>query len=82
MCAPGAVLTDQTVLIEGSRIAAAGEATHYRGSIEGGKLADMVLLDANPLDDIRNTQRITGVVLNGRYLDRSALDALGLRRAP
>jgi Amidohydrolase family len=37
------------------------------GTIEKGNLADLILLDANPLDDIRNTQRIYGVVANGRY---------------
>ena len=46
------------------------------GTVENGKLADLVLLDANPLDDISNTQRIRAVVLNGRYLDRTALDKL------
>ncbi|PYQ36810.1 MAG: amidohydrolase, partial [Acidobacteria bacterium] len=44
------------------------------GSIEKGKLADLVLLDANPLEDIRNTQKIAGVVVNGRYLSRADLD--------
>jgi len=46
------------------------------GTIEKGKLADMVLLDENPLDDIRNTERIAGVVLNGRYLSRADLDKM------
>ncbi len=46
------------------------------GTIEKGKLADMVLLDANPLDDIRNTQKIAAVVVNGRYLSRAALDKI------
>jgi imidazolonepropionase-like amidohydrolase len=46
------------------------------GAIETGKLADMVLLDANPLDDIRNTQKIAGVIVNGRYLSRAELDKM------
>jgi imidazolonepropionase-like amidohydrolase len=46
------------------------------GTIEKGKLADLVLLDANPLDDIRNTQKIAAVVVNGRYLSRADLDKL------
>jgi imidazolonepropionase-like amidohydrolase len=44
------------------------------GAVEPGKVADLVLLDANPLEDIRNTQRISGVFLRGRYFNRQALD--------
>ena len=39
------------------------------GTVETGKVADLVLLDANPLTDIRNTRRISGVMANGRYYD-------------
>jgi imidazolonepropionase-like amidohydrolase len=46
------------------------------GTIEKGKLADLILLDANPLDDIRNTQRIYGVVANGRYFSYASLREL------
>jgi imidazolonepropionase-like amidohydrolase len=46
------------------------------GTVEKGKIADLVLLDANPLDDIANTQKIRGVVLAGRYFDRPALDRM------
>jgi hypothetical protein len=46
------------------------------GTVTPGKQADLVLLTANPLEDIRNTQKIRGVVVRGRYLDRAALDGL------
>lgn len=50
--------------------------TDSLGTIAAGKLADMVLLDANPLADIHNIERVRGVVANGRYFDRTALDRL------
>ena len=46
------------------------------GTVTQGKVADLILLDGNPLDDIANTQRIYGVVANGRYLTRTELDAV------
>lgn len=46
------------------------------GSIAVGKQADLLLLDANPLADIRNTRRINGLFFNGQYFDRAALDRL------
>jgi len=46
------------------------------GTVEKGKVADLVLLDANPLDDIANTQRIGSVVAAGQHLSRTDLDRL------
>jgi imidazolonepropionase-like amidohydrolase len=46
------------------------------GTVEQGKLADLVILDADPLKDIANSQKIRGVVLAGRYFDRPALDRM------
>lgn len=51
-------------------------ATDTLGTVAVGKLADLVLLDANPLTDIGNTTKIRAVVANGRYFDRVALDRL------
>ena len=46
------------------------------GAVAPGDVADLVLLDRNPLTDIRNTRTISGVVADGRYYDRAQLDAL------
>ena len=46
------------------------------GSVQRGLRADLLLLDADPLRDVRNLRRIDAVALAGRWLDRAALDAL------
>jgi imidazolonepropionase-like amidohydrolase len=46
------------------------------GTVSTGKHADLVLLDADPLRNVRNTRRIDAVVLDGRLLRRTALDRL------
>jgi hypothetical protein len=51
-------------------------ATDSLGTVAKGKLADLVLLDADPLEDITNTTTIRAVFANGRYYDRAALDQL------
>ncbi|MGH9500797.1 MAG: amidohydrolase family protein [Terriglobales bacterium] len=50
--------------------------TDRLGTVEPGKLADLLLLDANPLDDIRNTQKINAVIVDGRYLSSVDMDKL------
>ena len=47
-----------------------------RGTVQEGKLADLVLLDQSPLQDIRNTRKIRAVICRGDLLERPALDAL------
>ena len=46
------------------------------GTVAEGKVADLVLLDANPLDDIRNTRKIAAVVAGGRLYTRADLDRI------
>ena len=48
----------------------------HSGTISRGKRADLLLLSANPLTDIRNTEKIEAVVISGRWLDRSQLDTM------
>lgn len=49
------------------------------GSVEPGKAADLVLLDGDPTASVANLHRVSAVVRAGRYLDRSALDAIAAR---
>src|SRR5229473_1438258 len=46
------------------------------GTVAENKLADLVLLDADPLIDIRNTTRIRAIIADGRLLERAGLDQL------
>jgi len=46
------------------------------GTVEAGKNADLVLLDANPIANVQNLDKVSGVMLKGRYYSRAALDKL------
>jgi hypothetical protein len=50
--------------------------TNEFGTVAPGMVADLVLIDGDPLADIRNARRISAVVANGRYLDRATLDRM------
>ena len=63
----------RTATLDPARVLGVADAL---GTVEEGKLADLVLLDANPLEDVTNTREIAAVVVDGRYLDRKALDEL------
>jgi imidazolonepropionase-like amidohydrolase len=47
-----------------------------QGTIEVGKRADLILLEADPLTDIRNTRRIAGVLVRGRLLSKPDIDRI------
>jgi amidohydrolase family protein len=89
LVSPGFDLHDELLLMinagltpaEALRSATAAPAALLRkpdrsGRIVKGDIADLVLLDANPLLDIRNVQRIGAVIANGQLFDRRALDDL------
>lgn len=63
----------QTSIINGPKFL--GKTDRF-GDIQPGHQADVVILNANPLNDIRVTQNIFGVITRGKWLDRATLDEL------
>jgi len=85
-CFPGFSLHDELTLLVKAGLtpmdalqAATRNAADYLGmlnsfgTVETGKTADLLLLDADPLADIRNTQKIAGVTMGGKFLPRGSL---------
>ncbi len=68
-------LTPMQAIVAATKTAAAFMKLDRLGTIAPGKSADFVVLDANPLDNIANTRRISKVVIRGAEIDRATLSA-------
>jgi len=88
-CFPGFSLHDELALLVEAGLtplealqAATINAARYQskekelGTVEKGKLADLVLLDSNPLDKITNTQKINAVVINGKLISKAEIERM------
>jgi imidazolonepropionase-like amidohydrolase len=64
-------MTPMQVILASSRNGAEFLRIADAGTLQAGKSADFIVLDANPLDDIKNTRKISSVVLRGAAVDRS-----------
>jgi len=70
-------MTNEETLISATRLPAEWLGIDKEvGTVETGKYADLVLLDKNPLEDIKNTRTINGVFVNGIWVSKEKLDAM------
>ncbi|MGG8496595.1 amidohydrolase family protein [Tenacibaculum sp. TC6] len=70
-------LTNEEALASATRLGAEWlEIDDKIGTIEIGKFADLILLDENPLENISNTSKISGVFVNGKWIDKNKIDIM------
>ncbi len=70
-------LTNEEALTSATRLSANWLRIEDKiGTVEVGKFADLILLDANPLDNIQNTRKIVGVFVNGQWIDKKKIDVM------
>lgn len=73
-------MTNEETLISATRLPAEWLGIDKEvGTVEMGKYADLILLDGNPLEDIKNTRSISGVFVNGTWLDKKKIESLLLK---
>ncbi len=75
-------MTPSDVIVASTKNAAEFLRMNDAGTVAAGKRADFIVLDANPLDDIKNTRRISEVYLRGTAVDRAAIKARMMKPAP
>lgn len=70
-------LSPEEALVSATRLPAIWlEIEDKVGTVEVGKFADLILLEANPLENIHNTQKISGVFFNGNWVDKEKIDLM------
>ncbi len=74
-------MTPAQVIVAATRTSAELMRLADAGTVAAGKSADFLVLDANPLDDITNTRKISAVYLRGSAVDRAALSARWMARS-
>jgi imidazolonepropionase-like amidohydrolase len=73
-------LTNEEALVSTTRLSATWLGIEDKiGTVEEGKFADLILLDASPLDDIRKTRVISGVFVNGKWIDKEDINQMMMK---
>ncbi len=70
-------LTSEEALVSATRLPATWLGIEDKvGTVEEGKFADLVLLDANPVEDVKNLRKIHGIFVNGRWISKAGIDKM------